>query len=67
MKTIGKRLLDMMAQSTLTSGAIAMCLVGTACYMWATGGSVPDQLYALLYGVVAFFFMSKAAKGGCNE
>lgn len=63
-KAVGERVLDLMASSTLTSAALAIGLTGTACYMWASGMKVPDQLYALLYGVVGFFFMSKTAKGG---
>jgi len=63
-KAVGNRLLDLMADSTLTSATLAVGLTGTACYMWASGMAVPDQLYALLYGVVGFFFMSKATRNG---
>lgn len=49
-------------QSTLVSGAIALIMVGTACYLWATGQQVPDPLMAVLTVVVGFFFGAKTQK-----
>jgi len=63
-RAIADRVMDMAADSTLTSGAIALALIGTACYMWASGLEVPERLYALLYSVIGFFFLSKKVKNG---
>lgn len=52
---------DLLSESTLASAAIALTLVGTACYMWSVGQEVPDQLYNLLQLVVGYFFVSKTA------
>lgn len=58
---ISERFWDLMARSTLTSAVIASVLVLAACYMWTSGMEVPNQMYNLLYAVVAFFFVSKTA------
>jgi len=60
----GEKFWDLLASSVLTSSVLALALTGTACYIWASGGEVREPLYALLYGVVAFFFMSKKARNG---
>jgi len=53
------RLLDLLAQSVLISGLVALLMTGVACYLWATGEVVPEQLFILLGTVIGFFFGAK--------
>jgi len=50
----------LLEKSTITSGAIAVALVGTTCYLAVTGQPVPDYIGVALGTVVGFFFGSKA-------
>lgn len=50
----------MLEQSTLTSGVIAILLVGTACYCVIAQIPTPDYLGTALGAVVGFFFGAKA-------
>ena len=53
------KLLDLLAQSVLISGLVALLMTGVACYLWATGTEVPEQLFILLGTVIGFFFGAK--------
>ena len=53
---------DLLDKSTLVSGIIALALVGTCCYLWATGQPVPDLLASVLSVVIGFFFGAKTQK-----
>ena len=53
------KLLDLLAQSVLISGLVALLMTGVACYLWATGQTVPEQLFILLGTVIGFFFGAK--------
>lgn len=57
----------LMERSVIISGTIATLMVVTACYIWATGGNVPDELYQLLILVVSFFFGAKVGSGGAQS
>lgn len=57
-----KSFLDLLRESVIISGAISLALVVTSCYLWATGGAVPDELYYSLVMVLGFFFGGKAQK-----
>ena len=46
-------------KSVVISGILALILVGTASYLWATGHNVPQELYVLLGTVIGFFFGAK--------
>jgi len=46
-------------KSTITSGIIAICLVGTACYCVIAQLSMPDYFLMALGTVIGFFFTSK--------
>jgi len=59
---MGKTFWKLLEQSVLISGALAMMLVGVACYLWATGQEVPKELFALLGTVVGFFFGQRSER-----
>jgi len=63
-KQVGEKFWELLASSVITSSVLAMGLMGTACSLWVRGMPVPSELYALLYGVVGFFFLAKKAKNG---
>jgi hypothetical protein len=46
-------------KSVIISGMLALMLVATGCYLWATGKNVPQELYLLLGTIVGFFFGAK--------
>lgn len=50
----------LMEKSTITSGVLAIALVGTACYCAITETPVPEYITLSLGVVVGFFFSSKA-------
>lgn len=58
-KDVLMKLLDLLAQSVLISGLVALLMTGVACYLWATGVDVPEQLFILLGTVIGFFFGAK--------
>ena len=51
--------ISLLKESILVSGLMALALIGTACYLWATGQTVPQELYYILATVVAFYFGTK--------
>jgi hypothetical protein len=56
-------------KSVIISGLLALMLVATGCYLWASGRTVPQELYLLLGTIVGFFFGAKqyaAANDGGN-
>lgn len=53
-------LLDLLRESVVVSGLVALAMVFVACYLWATGQTVPEPLFVLLGTVVGFFFGAKA-------
>lgn len=57
-KTVGD-FKDLLRDSSLVQGGITLGLVGTACYLWATGQSVPSELWTAISIVLGFFFGSK--------
>jgi len=52
--------MKLMERSTITSGVLAVGLVGTACYCAITQIPVPEYLSLSLGVVIGFFFSSKA-------
>ena len=64
MQQAGAKFWELLAGSVITSSLLASALMVTACSLWWRGMTVPSELYALLYGVVGFFFMSKTARNG---
>lgn len=54
------KFLDLLGKSVIVSGLIALALVGTSCYLFATGQPVPDLLAALVTSVLGYFLGSKA-------
>jgi hypothetical protein len=46
-------------KSVIISGLLALMLVATGCYLWASGHTVPQELYLLLGTIVGFFFGAK--------
>jgi len=53
-------LLDLLRESVVVSGLVALAMVFVACYLWVTGQVVPEPLFVLLGTVVGFFFGAKA-------
>lgn len=56
---IVKELGRLLRESVVVQGIITTCFVGTACYLWAIGRPVPDQLWTGCTIVLGFFFGSK--------
>ncbi|MDY7078024.1 MAG: hypothetical protein SXV54_14000 [Chloroflexota bacterium] len=53
---------DLVRESIIFSGTIALILVVTCCWMWVQGDAVPDALMAALTMVLGYFFGAKAVK-----
>lgn len=53
------KLLDLIKSSVIVQGIVTLALVGTTCYLYATGQPVPDTLLQLDGVVVGFFFGAK--------
>jgi len=49
----------LLKESTLIQGLITLAFVGTACYLWATGQAVPQELWTANGVVLGFFFGAK--------
>lgn len=52
----------MLESSVLTSGLIAVMLVGTACYCTITQTPLPQYLGLALGAVIGYFFSQKASQ-----
>lgn len=59
MKEFSSKLLDLLRESVLVTSLLALILVGTSCYLWATGREVPRDLFVILGTVIGFFFGAK--------
>ena len=59
---MGDQFWKLLEQSTIVSGIISLSLTGTACYLWATGQALPQELYISLGLVLGFFFGAKSQK-----
>jgi len=53
---------QLLEQSTLVSGTIALALVLTCCLLWGMSKPVPQELQAALMIVLGFFFGAKSQK-----
>jgi len=53
---------SLLEKSVVTSGVIAVMLVGTACYCVITGREIPQYLGLALGTVIGYFFSQKAAE-----
>jgi len=53
------RFWQLLKESIIVQGLVTLALVGTFCYLVATGRPVPDSLQGLLGLVVGFFFGAK--------
>lgn len=51
---------ELLKENVLVSSVIAVGLVGTSCYMWATGQPLPAALEAALMLVLGYFLGAKA-------
>lgn len=54
-----ERFWQLLEKNTLASSIIAAGLVGTACYLWATGQLVPDALESALALILGYFLGAK--------
>ena len=52
---------ELLDKSTITSGVIAMGLVGTACYCVITQTPLPEYMGLALGTVIGYFFATKQA------
>lgn len=59
---MSKALYSLMQQSVLVTSTLALLVVGTACYIWASGHVVPQEMYVILSLIVGFFFGSKSER-----
>lgn len=50
---------DLVKESVILQGLVTVLLLSVACYLWATGQVVPEQLGNLLQLVVGFWLGSK--------
>jgi hypothetical protein len=50
---------DLLEKSVIISGAIALALTVTTCYLWAKGLTPPDQLVVFMGIVITFFFTQR--------
>lgn len=50
---------DLVKESVILQGIVTVLLLLSACYLWATGQEVPEQLGNLLQLVVGFWLGSK--------
>jgi len=53
---------ELLRESVLISGIIALMCVGAVVYLAVRGMAVPDVLSNLTYAIVAFFFGGRVAK-----
>ena len=53
------RFWDLLERNTLASSIIAAGLVGTACYIWASGQTAPPALESALALVLGYFLGAK--------
>ena len=60
MEKVASRFLGLLEQSTVTSGLVAVLLVGTASYCTIIGQTVPDYFSVAIGIVIGFFFSQKA-------
>ena len=49
-------------KSVIVTSSIALVLVCTACYLWATGQALPEGFITCLMLVLGFFFGAKTEK-----
>jgi len=50
---------DLFQQSVIVQSLVTLILVGTLCYMFATGAVIPDLLGQVTLLVIGFWFGSK--------
>jgi len=57
-----ERFWDLLQESVILSGLVALALVFTCCYLMATGQPVPELLAFALTSVLGYFFGAKVEK-----
>lgn len=57
----------LLRESVLVQGLVTLVLVGTTCYMYASGKPVPESLLSLDGLVVGFFFGSKVQQANIRR
>jgi hypothetical protein len=58
---------DLFQQSVIVQSLVTLILVGTLCYMFATGAAIPDLLAQVTLLVIGFWFGSKASLAAFNS
>jgi len=53
---------ELLQESTLISGIAMIAIVGTCCYLFATGQPVPELLAYAFTSIVSLFFGAKMQK-----
>lgn len=56
------RMLDLLSESTLISGLLAIGIIGTCGYLAITGQPIPESIAGMGFSIIAFFFGSRAGK-----
>lgn len=54
---------DLLRESVIMQGVLAVMFGGVVCYMYATGQEVPDGLLTLLGAIIGFYFGGKTIVG----
>jgi len=57
-----ERFWQLLEKSTITSGALAVMLVGSMCYLAIIGQPIPDLLTVSTSTILGFFFGSKVER-----
>ncbi len=56
-----ERFLELWRESSIVQGLIALCVIVTTCYLYAVGRTVPDQLIAVLFAILGYYFGAKSS------
>lgn len=50
---------ELLKESTIFQGMVTLLLIATICYMFIVGYEVPDELFNIVFTVLAFWFGQK--------
>ena len=57
---------DLLARSVIIRGILTGALILTACYLWATRGSIPSDLLVMVTSITSFYFGALASSQNKN-
>lgn len=59
---MGKLFVELLRESVLVQGSIALIIIGTICYLYVTGQAVPNELLNILSLILGFYFGGKVQR-----